>query len=316
MAKTKITLALGSYDRHAPLLEGCIQHPEFEVEYIELDPQQGRHERFLQHFEFDAAELSFSSYLIAVDQNLPVHAVPIFPRRLFSQSQMYKNVNCGIDAPKDLVGKRIGLSGYQNTLGVRAKGDLTHFYGVERTTVTWITPGKEVVDVELPADLRIETRGSMAEIEREFVDGKIHAMFVSRLPKPFRDGNKNLARLFADPQAEEERYLREEGYFPIMHVLAFKKELAQQQPELPRALYEIFEQARQRATERWVDPNWSMAMWGRRELERQNGLCSFDPWKNGLEANRKNIERVALYSHEQGLTKRRLTPEELFVAID
>ena len=51
---------------------------------------------FLQHFEFDAAELSFSSYLIAIDQGLPVHAVPIFPRRLFSQSQMYKNVNCGI----------------------------------------------------------------------------------------------------------------------------------------------------------------------------------------------------------------------------
>ena len=248
MTKTKITLALGSYDRHAPLLEGCIEHPDFDIEYIELDPQQGRHERFLQHFEFDAAELPLSSYLIAVDQGVPVHSVPIFPRRLFSQSQMYKNVNCGIDAPKDLVGKRIGLSGYQNTLGVRAKGDLTHFYGVELTTVTWVTPGKEVVDVELPADLKIETRGSMPEIEQEFVEGKIHAMFVSRLPEPFRDGNKNLARLFADPQAEEELYLREEGYFPIMHVLAFKKELAERQPELPRALYDIFEQARQRAT--------------------------------------------------------------------
>ena len=154
MAKTKITLALGSYDRHAPLLEGGIQHPDVDIEYIELDPQQGRHERFLQHFEFDAAELSFSSYLIAIDQGLPVHAVPIFPRRLFSQSQMYKNVNCGIRTPKDLSGKRIGLSAYQNTLGVRAKGDLTHFYGVERSTVTWVTPGKEVVDVELPADLK------------------------------------------------------------------------------------------------------------------------------------------------------------------
>jgi 4,5-dihydroxyphthalate decarboxylase len=156
----------------------------------------------------------------------------------------------------------------------------------------------------------------MAEIEQEFVQGKIQAMFVSRLPKPFRDGNKNLARLFTDPQAEEERYLREEGYFPIMHVLAYKKELAQRYPELPLALFEIFEQARQRATQRWVDPNWSMVMWGRRELERQNQLCSFDPWENGLEANRKNIERFALYSHEQGLTKRRLTPEELFVAIE
>jgi len=316
MTKVKITLALGSYDRHAPLLEGTVSHSDIDIEYIECDPQQGRHERFLQHFEFDAAELSFSSYCIAIDQGMPVHAVPIFPRRLFSQSQMYKNVNCAIQSPKDLFGKRIGLSGYQNTLGVRAKGDLTHFYGVDRKSITWITPGKEVVDVELPGDLKIETRDSMAEIEEEFVDGKIQAMFVSRLPKPFRDGDKNLARLFADPQAEEERYLRDEGYFPIMHVLAYKRDLAEKHPEAPRALFDIFEQARGRAMQRWVDPNWSMVMWGRKELERQIGLCSFDPWKNGLEANRKNIERFALYSHEQGLTKRRLTPEELFVGIE
>jgi len=316
MTKPKVALALGSYDRHAPLLEGRVQHPDVDVEYIELDPQQGRHERFLRDFEFDAAELSFSSYLIAVDQGLPVHAVPIFPRRLFSQSQMYKNVNCGIQTPKDLTGKRIGLSAYQNTLGVRAKGDLTHFYGVERSTVTWVTPGKEVVDVELPEGLKIETRGSMAEIEQEFVEGKIQAMFVSRLPKPFRDGNPNVWRLFENPQAEEERYLREEGYFPIMHVLALKKALTERHPQLSRALYDIFEQARQRALQRWVDPNWSMVLWGRRELERQEQLCNSDPWRNGLEANRKNIERFALYSHEQGLTKRQVSPDELFVAID
>ena len=316
MKKLKMTLALGSYDRHAPLLEGRVQHPDVDIEYIELDPQQGRHERFLQDFEFDAAELSLSSYLIAIDQGLPVHAVPIFPRRLFSQSQMYKNMRSGIELPADLAGKKIGLSAYQNTLGVRAKGDLTHFYSVPRSTVTWVTPGKEVVDVKLPDDLKIEIRGSMDEIEQEFVEGKIQAMFVSRLPKPFREGHPNLARLFGDPQAEEERYLREEGYFPIMHVLAFKKELAEQHPELPRVLYDIFEEARQRALQRWADPNWSMAMWGRRELERQNKLCAFDPWRNGLEANRKNIERFALYSHEQGLTKKQLLAEELFVAID
>lgn len=314
MPKLVITLALGSYDRHAPLLEGCVSHPDVEVKYMELDPQQGRHERFLRDFEFDAAELSLSSYLIAVDQGMPVHAVPIFPRRLFSQSQMYKNVHCGIESPADLAGKKIGLSAYQNTLGVRAKGDLTHFYGVARSSVTWVTPGREVVDVKLPPDLKIETRGSMAEIEKEFVEGKIQAMFVSRLPQAFRQGNANLSRLFADPQAEEQRYLREEGYFPIMHVLAFKKQLARSHPELPKALYEIFEEARRIALRRWEDPNWSLAIWGRGELERQSAMCEFDPWQNGLEANRKNIERFALYSHEQGLTSRRLTPEELFVA--
>lgn len=315
MAKTKITLALGSYDRHGPLLEGCIQHPEFDVQYIELDPQQGRHERFLQNSEFDAAELSLSSYLIAIDRGMPVHAVPIFPRRLFSQSQMYKNVDCGIDSLMDLAGKRIALSGYQNTLGVRAKGDLSHFYGVPQTSITWITPGKEVLDLELPGDVKLETRDSMGQIEAEFVQGKIHAMFVSRLPKVFREGNPNVARLFSDPQAEEERYLEAEGYFPIMHVLAFRKQLAQRYPELPGALYNLFEQARRHAAQRWADPNWSIVIWGRRELERQETLCNFDPWRNGLEANRKNVERFALYSYEQGLTKRQLRPEELFVAI-
>jgi 4,5-dihydroxyphthalate decarboxylase len=192
MAGAKITLALGSYDRHGPLLESCIQHSGVDVQYIELDPQQGRHERFLRDFEFDAAELSFSSYLIAVDQGLPVHAVPVFPRRLFSQSQMYKNTHCGIESPMDLMGKKIGLSGYQNTLAVRAKGDLTHFYGVPRATVTWVTPGKEVIHVVLPADVKIESRASMDEIEQEFIEGKVQAMFVSRLPKPFREGNPNV----------------------------------------------------------------------------------------------------------------------------
>lgn len=313
--KPRIKLALGSYDRHGPLLEGAIDHPIFDFEFLEVDPRQGRHERFLQQFEFDACELSFSSYVVAVDQGIPVKAVPVFPRRLFSQSQMYKNLNSGIDSPKDLAGKRIGLSSYQNTLGVRAKGDLDHFYGVPWKSVIWVTAAEDAVRVELPKDIKVERAKDMAAIEREFVQGTVHALFVSRLPRPFIEGDSNVGRLFADPNGEEERYLREEGYFPIMHVLAFKRELSGRYPELPAALFQLFEQARRKALQRWNDPNWSMLLWGRRELERQKKLCTFDPWRNGVEPNRKNIERFALYSHEQGLSRLRWTAEELFVPI-
>jgi 4,5-dihydroxyphthalate decarboxylase len=76
--KNEDHFGIGSYDRHGPLLEGYIQHPQFDVQYVELDPQQGRYERFLQNSEFDAAELSLSSYLIVIDRGMPVHAVPIF----------------------------------------------------------------------------------------------------------------------------------------------------------------------------------------------------------------------------------------------
>jgi 4,5-dihydroxyphthalate decarboxylase len=314
--KPRIKLALGSYDRHGPLLERAIEHPLFDFEFLEVDPRQGRHKRFLQQFEFDACELSFSSFVVAMDQGVPVHAVPIFPRRLFSQSQMYKNLDCGIDSPADLVGKRIGLSSYQNTLGVRAKGDLDHFYSVPWKSVTWVAAGEDVVRVDLPRDLKLERRENMEEIEREFVRGTIQALFVSRLPRPFLEGNRHVGRFFADPSGEEERYLRQEGYFPIMHVLAFRRELSERYPELPSALFQLFEQARRRALERWNDPNWSMLLWGRRALERQQQLCERDPWRNGLEANRKNIERFALYSYEQGLSRRQWRPEELFLPMN
>lgn len=316
LTKPKITLALGSYDRHGPLLERLASHPVFDFEFLELDPRQGRHERFLRDFEFDACELSFSSYVVAVDQGVPVHAVPVFPRRLFSHSQMYKNLNGGIENPSDLAGKRVGLSSFQNTLGVRAKGDVAHVYGVAWKSITWVVAGADVVEVKLPADVNVEHAKNMAEIESAFAAGTVQALFVSRLPRVFLSGNPNVGRFFADPQAEEERYLREQGYFPIMHVLAFKRELAGRYPELPKALFDVFTKARRRALERWNDPNWSMLLWGRREFERQHGLTAADPWRNGLEANRKNIDRFALYSHEQGLSRRRLTPEELFVAIE
>jgi 4,5-dihydroxyphthalate decarboxylase len=167
--------------------------------------------------------------------------------------------------------------------------------------------------VDLPPDVKLE-QSTTEQINAELVDGTIHAYFGPHPPQPFIAGSPHVGRLFSDPKAEEERYLREEGYFPIMHVVAYKRELAERYPELPGALYRLFQQSRQLARTRWDDPNWSLLLWGRHELERQMSLCGFDPWADGTEANRKNIERFATYSFEQGLTSRRLSPEELFVS--
>lgn len=322
MARPRVSLAVNSYDRHGPLLEGLCDHSAFEFQVLEVGQSQpgrhgtSRHERFLPHFEFDACELSFSSYLVAVDQGLPVRAVPVFPRRLFSQSQMYQNVRSGIAGPADLAGRRVGLSSYQTTLSVLAKGDLAHVYGVPWKTITWVTSRPETLEVDLPPDVKLEAAGSAERVEEQLASGAIDAYFGPHPPRPYLRGDPNVARLFDDVAAEEARYLREQGYFPIMHVVAYKQDLGDRYPELPRALFEIFEESRRLARVRWDDPNWSLLLWGRQELERQMGLCGFDPWENGLEVNRKNIERFAAYSNEQGLTHRRLSPEELFTAVE
>ena len=322
MVRPRVSLAVNSYDRHGPMIEGLCDHPSFEFQVLEVGQSQpgrhgtGRHERFLPGFEFDACELSFSSYLVARDQGLPVRAIPVFPRRLFSHSQMYRNLRSGIEAPADLAGRRVGLSSYQTTLSVLAKGDLATVYGVPWKTITWVTSRPETLEVDLPPDVKLEAAGSAERVEEQLASGAIDAYFGPHPPRPFLRGDPNVARLFNDVAAEEERYLREQGYFPIMHVVAFKAELAEDYPELPGALFQVFEESTQIARARWDDPNWSLLLWGRQELERQIGFCGFDPWGNGLQANRKNIERFAAYSNEQGLTRHRLTPEELFTAVE
>src|SRR5215203_5688457 len=318
MAQESITVAIETYDRHAPLLEGAVKSSDVNLQFLQVEQSgdAGRHEQFLQHGQWDAAELSFSSYLVAVDQGLPIHAVPIFPRRLFSQSQLYVNVQAGIRGPEDLPGKRVGLSTYQTTLSVLAKGDLAHYYGVPWKELTYVTSRPETVDVPLPADVKIERADGMQQIEADLVNGTIQAFFNPRPPRSFLDGNPNVARLFADPQAEEQRHLHEPGYFPIMHVAAYRRAVAEKHPELPRALFDAFERARELARQRWNDPNWSLLLWGKQELEREAELQSDDPWRNGLEANRKNIQDFVAYSYEQGLIRRVLAPEELFAAIN
>ena len=83
-----------------------------------------RHERMMNHLAFDIAEMSMSSFTMAVarNPNLPVVGVPVFPRRFFSIGQMYVNAKAGIATPKDLIGRKVGLHSFQtNSFGPRQR---------------------------------------------------------------------------------------------------------------------------------------------------------------------------------------------------
>jgi 4,5-dihydroxyphthalate decarboxylase len=75
-------------------------------ESIPLRHGAERHARMLQKGEFDICEVSLSSYLMAKSRGMPFTAVPVFPRRLFSQSQIWVSTDAGIGSPKDLVGRK------------------------------------------------------------------------------------------------------------------------------------------------------------------------------------------------------------------
>ncbi len=271
-----------------------------------------RHERMLQHQAYDVAEVSLSSYLVARDRGLPFTAIPVFPRRLFSQSQMYRHLESGIESPLDLVGRRVGLASYQTTLCVQAKGDLHHEYGVPWKEVHWVTGNADAVVVDLPREISVERAPAGVDLGAMLARGELAALFVSRLPRSFAEGDRRVGRLFHDPRAEERAYFARNGFFPIMHLLVFRDEVLNSNPWLGPAAMDAFARAHAICLRHWEDPNWSRLAWGRHLAEEERAAFGCDPWVSGVAANRANLERFIAYSHEQGLIGTRMTVESLF----
>ena len=319
MANLRLTLALSHYDRHIPFLDGSVQAEGVDLQVLAVGQSnplkhgQDRHERMLQKSEFDICELSLSSYLIAKSRGMPFTAIPVFPRRLFSLSQMWVNTDAGINSPQDLIGKKVGLSTFQTTLSVLAKGDLQTEYNVPWRRLDWYMSKDEAVPIKPIADVRMQILQPGQKIGAMLAKGEIDALMVPHPPKEALRGGGNIRRLFADPKAEETKYFRKNGYYPIMHVVAFKDQVLAQNPWLARCVMEVFDKAKAACVEYYDDPNWSRFVWGRHLFEEERQTFGGDPWPNGIEKNRANLERFIGYSLDQGLTEKKLAVEELFV---
>ena len=243
---------------------------------------------------------------------MPFTAIPVFPRRLFSLSQMWVNTNAGVNSPQDLNGKRVGLSTFQTTLSVLAKGDLQSEYGVPWRKLDWYISKEEAVALKPVEGACMQLLKPGQKIGAMLETGEIDALMVPHPPKEALRGGGNIRRLFADPKAEEIKYFRKNGYYPIMHVVAFKDEVLGKNPWLAQSIMAAFDKAKETCVEYYDDPNWSRFVWGRHLFEEERQAFGVDPWPHGIEKNCANLERFIGYSIDQGLMEKRLAVEELF----
>lgn len=318
MTRLTLTMALEHYDRHVPFLDGTVTLEDVELTAFhvgQITPSRygaNRHERMIRDLEFDGAEVSLSSYLMARDRGLPLTAIPVFPRRLFSQSLIYCHAGAAIHGPRDLIGKRVGINSFQTTLSVLAKGDLQEEYNVPWREIRWYTASEEALPFSRHAAMTVEPIPRGKEIGEMVGRGELDAVILPHPPRSVLEA-RSVGRLFADPKEETLRYFRKNGYYPIMHVVALKAELADRHPWLAGALMEAFEEAKAAAARYYDDPNWSRLAWARHLVEEERALLGEDPWPNGLGRNRANLERFIRYSHDQGLIKAPMPVDSLFV---
>lgn len=317
--RLKLTMAIERYDRHFPFFDKTVDPPknvEFNIlqvgQSVTLRDGTDRHKRMLDDKEFDICEFSMSSYLMAKARGMPITGVPIFPRRLFSASQMFVHPDSGIEHPKDLIGKKVAISSFQTTLSLLAKGDLKFEYGVPWEEIKWLVTSKEKVGFKKKAGVFIEPLSKKEDLGDLLEKGEVDALFFPHPPHSVLSGQKKARRLFRDTKGEELRYFRKYGYFPIMHIMALSEDIVAKEPWLPKAIMQCYAQAKEISAGYYEDPNWSRLAWGRHYFEEERSLLGADPWPIGLKANYANLEKFIEYSHDQNLLEQKISVESLF----
>ncbi len=320
MSKLRMSLGCWNYDRTRALMDGSVQPQGIDLNYLNM-PVEETFFRMLRHQEFDAAEMSLSSYTVSMFKpQRPFVAIPVFPSRFFRHSCIYVNAGAGIREPRDLVGKRVGTPEYQMTAPLWIRGILADHYGVPVDSVTYCTGGEEEpgrpekLKLDLPANIRIEPIGPTQTLSQMLLDGEIDALYTARMPSSFRTGGGRVKRLFENYVDVERQYFRDTGIFPIMHTVAIRTELYQANRWVAQSLYKAFLEAQRQNYEDLLETAAlkTSLPWLTAHVEETRREMGDDFWPYGLERNRKTLETFLRYHFEQGLSKRLLTPDELF----
>jgi 4,5-dihydroxyphthalate decarboxylase len=315
----KLLVGLGRYDRTAPLLEGRIGIHGVEASFVS-PPLEQLFARAFDKGDLDVAELSFSNYVyLTSEKRCNYVALPIFPSRTFRHAAVYVRSDAGIRAPRDLIGRLIGVREFSMTAALMARGVLEDDFGVKASSIRW-RYGRVDADDALPIarvkprDTELEPIPDRENLSDHLVAGKIDALVAYKPPKCFVEGALNVRRLFPDHVAAERDYYARTGVFPIMHVIAIRRDHADN-AALCKSVCDAFEQAKRlafAALEGYASLSVALP-WAIANLAEARALMGHEYWPYGVEKNRAAIEAVARYSEAQGLAERVLPIREIFV---
>jgi 4,5-dihydroxyphthalate decarboxylase len=330
MAKLTLAFISAFNERVEPLMDGTI-----EADGIELIPTYSHPAetfwRQLKFHEFEVAEMSISSYLIARSQGADMIALPVFPSRRLFHTELSYNTDSGIKEPGDLAGKRLGVAEYQQTAALWIRGILEHDFGVSQYKIHWymerseemshggatgfkpppgisfnrIAPNKSLASTLVANELDVAHTASPWVLRANALDRS------SRITGGGGDWNKVLP-LFPDRMAEGARFFKQHGFLPVNHAYIIRGDIYRKHCWVAANLYEGFVRAKAWAREKLIEQIPSALIFGEEYLSMTRDRVGDDPFPFGIKANAAMLDTIIGYSHEQGLTPRKMKVEELF----
>jgi len=325
---SKLSLIVSGYklDRTEALIDGRVQVEGCDIKFEPLGIGDINTNVFSGPQTLDVTEIGLHPFMLAYanDGFRDYSLIPVFPLRLFRHKSIYINPDSGIKKPEDLRGKRVATPGFSSTSLTWLRGIVQHEYGVKPEEIQWVISSKDssaksagkVSKQEnvVPKGLSV-SNGPEGKDESDLIEsGEVDALFHAAEPRAYVEGHPKVARLFSDFRKTERAYFKKTGIFPIMHAVAIRNTLIEQNPWLPKAVFNAYSQAKDLMYDHLKKMAWitSSLPWIAQEIEETRALMGDNFWPYGITPNHKALEALFQYSYEQGLASRKLTIEEIF----
>jgi 4,5-dihydroxyphthalate decarboxylase len=314
MSNLELTAAFGDYDRMGLLAAGRVRPGGINLRTITLPPTE-IFSRMCKHLEFDLSEMSMGAHCFLLGEgNSPFVGMPAFPSRVFRHSMVYANTGSGVDKPEDLNGKRVAIREWGMTAVVWIVGILAEEYGLDVNSVEWVAALEPRVPIQMPKGAKIRYMKPGQNLSDMLDSGEVDGALIHQVPACHAAGSPRVKRIFSDYGAAEIDYYKRTGVHPIMHCVVLKKSLYECDPWVLRNVYKALCESREKTMARLTDTGALSAMVPMLPavMDKTREIFGDDFWPYGMEANRKTLEKLVLYAHQQGLTPRLLEIDELF----
>ena len=320
----KLRFASGGYDRMEAIQRELIKPDGIELDFHEINAPRRIFDGLLGDGIFDVSELSSSEFITrTLRGNFPFVGIPVFPSRAFRHGFIFVNARSGIETPKDLEGKLIGVPQHSQTAAVWIRVHLQDDYNVDLSTLCWLEGAVEVAGEHA----RIATTSPMVAIQLDsnetgksmndlLASGYIDAILGSRRSESLSQ-HPDVVRLFPNYREIERDFYRRTKIHPIMHVITIRQDIYEKDPWIAASLYQAFDAAKNWALDRLriSAAQHSMLPFMFADMDEVDELFDGDPWPYGIEPNRPTLEALVRHLREQHFIAEAPHIEELFVPV-
>ena len=317
-SKVRLTIAVADYPHTAAVRNGSIPIEGVDAQIITVEPQIAAFRRMVRQVEFDVCELAPTTYIIARAYGAPFIALPIFVLRRFHHAGLLVREDSGIEYPKDLEGRKVGVRAFSVTTGVWTRAVLMNEYGLDSSKVTWVVDDEEhVTQLQLPSNVIHTAPGrSLADM---MADGELAAGFhgnagIGRSGSPtagWKTVEAHYPDLFPNAEALEADWYKRTGIYPMHGTIVVKDAVLAEHPWVAQSLYKAFSQAKDEWLQRLDAGHATTA--SDKKYAKLRSVVGHDPLPYGMNANVKTIQALIDTAYEQTLTPRKMQIGELFV---